>query len=57
MSDKFDQERWYKEGYTAQSAGEPKSSNPYAGKDDEQELYWDRGWDRGDSGKDYDGYE
>lgn len=53
--DSYEYEQVYRQGWTAGSAGQPKSANPYAGNTDKEPV-WDLGWLRGSSGRDYDGH-
>ena len=53
-SDKYNDERIYKDGWTAGNSKNPKSTNPHTGDDAKR---WDLGWERGNQGKEYDGYE
>ncbi len=55
MSDPYEDEKHYREGWVAGSQGRPKSSNPYTGKPN-AETFWNLGWERGASGGEYDGY-
>jgi hypothetical protein len=53
--DPYEHERVYKEGYVAGQRNLPKSGNPYRGNQDKEPV-WDLGWERGNSGGEYDGY-
>ena len=53
--DPYEHEKVYREGWIAGDAGRPKSINPHRGNSDKEPI-WDRGWDRGSSGGNYDGY-
>ena len=54
MSDQFDDERYYREGWIAGTNGQPQSDNPYLGRVD-GEAMWKLGWLRGTAGHEYDG--
>jgi ribosome modulation factor len=56
-ADKFHDEEVYRDGYSAGISGSPKGSNPYRHANSADEVLWDRGWERANSGKEYDGWE
>lgn len=56
-NDKFHDQKVYAAGWKAGHDKLSKDTNPYRGRCREDEGLWDRGWERGNSGKDFDGWE
>lgn len=55
--DKFYDEKVCRNGYSAGSNQLPKNNNPYRGEESEDERRWDMAWERGNAGKEFDGWE